>query len=156
MYRYQQHHIGSMFDEHGTRLAELYYAPDQELLQVQWFGNITSREVIYVAQEFIKTQNQLNVSLLLNDKSNATGDWAECMEWLEFDWLPRALANGLRAVAYVFSPDAGTHYVSKDFSERIAQHIPIKLFFDVPSARQWLCTQARINPNSSLGFAAQA
>ncbi|QJX47683.1 hypothetical protein HMJ29_12325 [Hymenobacter taeanensis] len=156
MYRYQQYHIGSLFDEHGTRLAELYYAAAQELLQVQWFGNITSREVVFVAQQFLEAQHRMSVSLLLNDKTNATGDWAECMEWLEFDWLPQALSNGLRAVAYVFSPDASSHYASRKFSERVASYLPIKLFFDVPSAYKWLCDYAHFNPNPGRGFAAQA
>ncbi|TGD82816.1 hypothetical protein [Hymenobacter wooponensis] len=156
MHRIQLQHIGSMCDAHGNRLVELYYAPTRELLHVEWFGNITGREVIYVAQEFLKVQKQLNISVLLNDKSHATGDWTESMEWLEFDWLPQVLLEGLRAVAYVFSPDAGTHYASRDFSERVARHIPIRLFYDVPSASKWLNSQVRFNPNTGHGFAAQA
>ncbi|TGE08073.1 hypothetical protein [Hymenobacter fodinae] len=156
MHRIQLQHIGSLHDAHGNRLVELYYAPEKELLHVEWFGNITGREVIYVAQEFLKLQKQIQVSVLLNDKSNAAGDWTESMEWLEFDWLPQVLCEGLRAVAYVFSPDAGTHYVSKDFSERVAQYIPIKLFYDVPSARQWLNSQVPVQPSADPGFAAQA
>jgi hypothetical protein len=145
-----------MCDAHGNRLVELYYAPDRELLHVEWFGNITGREVIYVAQEFLKVQKQLHITALLNDKSHASGDWTESMEWLEFDWLPQVLLEGLRAVAYVVSPDAGTHYASRDFLERVARHIPIQLFHDVPSANKWLNSQVQLNPNAGHGFAAQA
>jgi hypothetical protein len=150
-------HTGTLLDEHGNHLVELFYAAEQELLQVQWFGNITGREVIYVAKEFQKLQKKLQVSLLLNDKSHATGDWADCMEWLEYDWLPQVITEGLRAVAYVFSPDIGSHSASIEFSGRVGQHLPIKLFFDVASAREWLDTQIPMNPNTSgRGFAAQA
>jgi hypothetical protein len=157
MYRMHLQHMGTLLDEHGNHLAELLYAEEQELLQVQWSGNITGREVIYVAEEFLKLQKKLQVSLLLNDKSHATGDWADCMEWLEYDWLPQVISEGLRAVAYVFSPDIGNHYASIEFSDRVGQHLPIKLFYDVPSAWNWLDTQIPMNPNTSgRDFAAQA
>ncbi|SNC67237.1 hypothetical protein SAMN06265337_1883 [Hymenobacter gelipurpurascens] len=135
--------LGTLFDEHGSHLVDIEYASAQGVLRVQWFGNITGREVIYVAEEFVKLQKQLHAPFLLNDKSQATGDWVEAMEWLEYEWLPQAITGGLQAVAYVFSPELGNQFASVEFAERVSQHIPIKLFYDVPSAWQWLRGQAR-------------
>jgi hypothetical protein len=147
--------LGTLFDEHGSQLVELEYAPAQKILQVRWFGNITGREVVYVAQEFLKLQKQLHAPFLLNDKSHATGDWVEAMAWLEYEWLPSAIADGLRAVAYVFSPDLGNQFASVEFTERVSQHIPIKLFYDVPSAWQWLRGQARTSRASGTSLPPQ-
>lgn len=135
--------LGTLFDEHGSHLVDIEYAPSQRVLHVQWFGNITGREVIYVAKEFLKVQKQLHAPFLLNDKTHATGDWVEAMVWLEYEWLPQAVTEGLQAVAYVFSPELGNQFASVEFAERVGQHIPIKLFYDVPSAWQWLRGQAR-------------
>ncbi|MDU0371765.1 STAS/SEC14 domain-containing protein [Hymenobacter endophyticus] len=133
--------IGTLPDANGAVLVELQYAAPQKVLYVRWFGNLTSREVTLVAQEALKLQGQYPFTLLLNDKTNATGDWVEAMDWLEYEWLPRAMEGGLRSIAYVFSPDMHNQLASMEFFERVRQYIPIQMFQDVPAAWQWLRRQ---------------
>lgn len=133
--------IGTLPDTNGAVLVELQYAPAQKLMYVRWFGNLTSREVTLVAQEALKLQQQYPFTLLLNDKTNATGDWVEAMDWVEYEWLPRAMEGGLRGIAYVFSPDMHNQLASMEFFERVRQYIPIQMFHDLPGAWQWLRRQ---------------
>ncbi|MBT9395306.1 hypothetical protein KLP40_19220 [Hymenobacter sp. NST-14] len=135
--------LGSLTDDSGNPLVEVQHAPAHGLLYVKWFGNLTGREVIHVARHDLKLQAKLHHPLLLNDKSHATGDWSEAMEWLEYEWLPQAMLEGLRAVAYVFSPDMHNQLASFEFFERVRQYLPIQMFYDVPTASQWLQRQPR-------------
>ncbi|RSK48270.1 STAS/SEC14 domain-containing protein [Hymenobacter rigui] len=133
--------LGTLPDANGAVLVELLHNPARKLLYVRWFGNLTGREVIYVARESLKLQTTMHFALVLNDKTNATGDWVEAMEWLEYEWLPQIMTGGLRAIAYVFSPDMHNQLASMEFFERVRQYIPIQMFHDRPSAWQWLQRQ---------------
>lgn len=135
--------LDSLLDENGKPLVDVRHAPKQGLLHVQWYGNLTGREVIHVARHNLKLQATLHHPLLLNDKSHATGDWSEAMEWLEYEWLPQAMLDGLRAVAYVFSPDMHNQLASFEFFERVRQYLSIQMFYDVPTALKWLQSQPR-------------
>lgn len=108
------------------------------MLYVQWFGNLTVESVVTGANAVLQTQEQLRFPLLLNNKHASTGDWSEAMEWLEFEWLPRAYVLGLRAFAYVFAPDLNNQLASLDFVARSSQLLSIRVFYDDAVARNWL------------------
>lgn len=133
--------LSPVFDTHGVLLLRQVYYPKEQLLYVQWFGNLTAETVVMAAQAVLETQNKLPVTLLLNDKQASTGDWTEAMEWLEFEWLPQAHATGLRAFAYVFSPELHNHLASQDFVNRASQFLSIQVFYDNSTAYNWLRTQ---------------
>lgn len=143
------HPLGTVLDTNGQLLVELLHSPTQQVLCARWHGNLTGREVLHVAAEYLRAQTTLRYPLLLNDKRHATGDWSESLDWLEYEWLPQALASGLRAVAYVFSPDMHNQLASLEFFTRIRRHVAIQLFYDVPTAWQWLRTQPHNRRNAS-------
>ena len=125
-------------DAHGAPLLrQLYYAPEQ-LLCGQWFGNLTAESVIAGGKSCLQSMQQLRPALVLNDKSVATGDWTEAMDWLEYEWLPLAQQYGMRAFAYVFSPDMHNQLAALEFFTCVRQHVAIKLFYDADSAHSWL------------------
>jgi hypothetical protein len=133
--------LQTVLDPYGRLIAAFRHYPAEQLLYIRWTGNLTSEEVIRVAQASGSIQQQLHCPLLLNDKTDSTGDWAEALPWLEYEWLPQAIATGLRAFAYVFSPDMRNQYMSVAFAERVGQQLPIQLFYDTASAWNWLRRQ---------------
>lgn len=135
--------LRALTDAHGNPIAELLHTPAHHLLYVRWYGNLTGPEVKHVAEEALLVQADRRYPLLLNDKSHATGDWTEAMDWLEYEWLPQAIQGGMQAIAYVFSPDMHNQLSSIDFFERVRQHLPIQMFYNVPTAWQWLRRQGR-------------
>lgn len=132
--------LGLVLDAHGAPLLQQFYFPTEQLLYVQWFGNLTAESVVTGAQAVLLTQEQLRFPLLLNNKHGSTGDWSEAMEWLEFEWLPKAYTLGLRAFAYVFAPDLNNQLASLDFVARSSQLLSIQVFYDADTARTWLQT----------------
>jgi len=133
--------LGLLHDKHGAPLLrQLYYTPEQ-LLWVQWFGNLTPESVITGAKAVLMAQQKLRPLLLLNDKSMATGDWSDAMEWVEFEWLPLARQYDLHAFAYVFSPDMHNQLAALEFFSRVRQQLPIQLFYDIDTAHTWLREQ---------------
>ncbi|WP_303310723.1 hypothetical protein [Hymenobacter sp. BT730] len=133
--------LGTVSDKHGVAIATFRHYPSEQLLYIIWNGNLTGKEVIQVAKEGLKILEEFHIPLVLNDKTKATGDWSEALPWLEYEWLPDAMQEGLRAFAYIFSPDVQSHIVSAEFVEKIGKYLPIQLFYDMPSAMQWLQQQ---------------
>ncbi len=133
-------------DQLGQPIAVLHADLTHHLLTVRWEGNLTASEVIRVAEAAIQLRQQLTEPLyfLLNDKSKVTGDWSEALPWLEFEWLPVAVHNGLRAMAYVLSTDAASLLVSREFLVRISEQLPARAFSNCVEARRWLLQQRQV------------
>ncbi|MBD2770063.1 hypothetical protein IC235_19420 [Hymenobacter sp. BT664] len=131
----------ALTDDHGAALAEYLFYPDDELLLVRWHGHLTGPEIIRVVQQSAQWRNKLGFSLILNDKSDTTGDWSDALPWLQYEWLPEAIAAGLKAIAYVFSPDRDNRFASQNFVAAVRPHIPIELFEATEVALEWLQRQ---------------
>lgn len=143
---YSANHTLAVADQHGRPIATLYACPAQHLLTVCWEGNLTAPEVVRVAKAALELRQRIAepLTLLLNDKSGVTGDWSEALPWLEFEWLPQAVARGLQAIAYVFSVDVAAQIASREFVKRIGQSLPVRAFADRQQAEAWLLNHRQV------------
>ncbi|HEX8349273.1 MAG TPA: hypothetical protein VF598_04885 [Hymenobacter sp.] len=137
----QPHLLTTIADAHGHLLVEFWHYQAEQVLYARWFGNLTAEEVIRGAEQAAVLQSWLHSPFILNDKHQATGDWSEAITWLEYEWLPQAMHDGLHALAYVFASDVSNQIVSRAFAKRLEPHLPIQLFYDVPKAWGWLRRQ---------------
>ena len=128
-------------DDHGAVLAEYLFYPDDELLHVRWHGHLTGAEIIRGVQQAGQWRAQLNYAFVLNDKSDTSGDWSDALPWLQYESLPLALSAGLKAMAYVFSPDRENRFASQDFVAAMRPHMAIEVFEDIATAVAWLKQQ---------------
>ena len=125
-------------DRYGAPLAEFYYLPQGQVLYVQWHGNLTADEVIRAVTEGSKLLATHPFTRVLNDKRETSGDWSEALPWLEYEWLPLAVAGGIRAIAYLLSPDLESQVVSQEFMDDIGRQMHTALFLHEEPARLWL------------------
>ncbi|MDO7875829.1 hypothetical protein Q5H93_13890 [Hymenobacter sp. ASUV-10] len=131
----------ALTDDHGAPLAEYFHYPADELLYVRWHGQLNADVVIKGSQQGRNWREAMRYTRVLNDKSDTGGDWREALPWLQYEWLPLALGAGIRAMAYVFSPDRDNRFASQEFINTIRPHMAIELFDDVDTALAWLRTQ---------------
>jgi hypothetical protein len=131
----------TLADDHGALLAEFVHYPADELMCVRWHGQLTAAEVINGAKQAGQWRDKLHYTRVLNDKSDTGGDWSEALPWLQYEWLPLALAAGVRAMAYVFSANRANRFATQEFVEAVRPHMAIELFEDVAAAMDWLRVQ---------------
>ena len=105
-------HLTTIADGYGAPLAEYYFFPDNMLLYICWHGQLTAAEVIRGVMEGTRLLEQHAFKRVLNDKRDTGGDWSEALPWLEYEWLPKAVAAGLRAIAYILSPNLDAQIVT--------------------------------------------
>ena len=128
-------------DRYGAPLAEFYHLPPGEVLYVRWHGNLTADEVIRAVAESAALMTSHPFTRVLNDKRETSGDWSEALPWLEYEWLPLAVAGGVRAIAYLLSPDLESQIVSQYFMDSIGRKLHTALFLHEEPARRWLQQQ---------------
>ena len=128
-------------DRFGAPLAEFYYLPQGKVMYVRWHGNLTAEAVIRAVTEGSKLRLQYPYIRVLNDKRETSGDWSEALPWLEYEWLPLAVAGGIRAIAYLLSPDLESQIVSQDFMDNIGRQLHTALFLHEEPAQLWLMQQ---------------
>ncbi|HEX8328146.1 MAG TPA: hypothetical protein VF629_11445 [Hymenobacter sp.] len=136
-------------DEHGAALADYFYYAADELLYVHWHGQLTGDAIIRGVGHGTAWRDQLHYSLILNDKSDTGGDWSDALPWLQYEWLPLAVDAGVRAMAYVFSPDTENRFASHDFVTAVRPRMAIELFDDLDTALAWLLSQHEAQDISS-------
>ncbi|SDY07194.1 hypothetical protein [Hymenobacter psychrophilus] len=143
--------LSTLTDDSGQQLATIEHDPARQLLAVHWFGNLTGQQVVDVTRRTMQLTANCPYQLLLNDKSQATGDWSEALDWLEYEWLPPVLVGGLHAVAYVFTPDMHNQLASYRFLERLIAYVRVEVFSNMPDALQWLEQAAAAPTIRNLG-----
>ncbi|MGY3089504.1 hypothetical protein ACVWYF_002552 [Hymenobacter sp. UYAg731] len=132
--------LTTLADGYGAPLAEYYFFPDHASLYICWHGQLTAAEVIRGVREGTRLLEQHSFQRVLNDKRDTGGDWSEALPWLEYEWLPMAVAVGLRAIAYILSPNLEAQIVSHTFVEAVQSQIQISLFTNEEDAQHWLET----------------
>ncbi|MBF9236623.1 hypothetical protein I2I05_04370 [Hymenobacter sp. BT683] len=140
----------ALTDEHGAALAEYSIYPDDSLLCVRWHGHLTGAEIIRGVELGSQWRDRFQYSLILNDKSDTSGDWSEALPWLQYEWLPSALQAGVKAMAYVFSPDRENRFATQIFVEALRPHMAIELFEDLATAMEWLKEQQHSGDDSPV------
>lgn len=110
----------------------------QDYIEARWSGHVTADNIVMAAKIYLSLLHKTPLSKLLNDKTNATGDWEDANDWLEFEWLPEAIQSGLHAMAYVYSNNMFSRLSSRDLIQRLTPNIRIKDFNDVALAKAWL------------------
>ena len=128
----------SLRDKLGSDLAEYFIYPEDELLYVHWHGHLNGDAVVRGVEQSTQWREQFHYAYILNDKSDTSGDWSDALPWLQYEWLPQALEAGVRAMAYVFSPEREHRFASQELTEALRPHMAIELFEDLNLALEWL------------------
>ncbi|MBR0569203.1 hypothetical protein KB205_01165 [Microvirga sp. STS03] len=104
----------------------------------KWHNHIVADDVIKGAKAFLDFIREHPCPKLLNDKSEATGDWLEANDWLEFEWLPAVYKAGLRCMAHVYSHSMFSQLSARDLRGRVAPPLHMKNFLDFRTAEKWV------------------
>lgn len=120
----------------GDLFLKVSLLPDY--IEARWYGHIVAENVVTAAHVYLALMQKTPKSKLLNDKTEATGDWTEANDWLEFEWLPKAVQSGLRCMAYVYSNNMFSRLSARDLLQRLTSSISIQHFNDPALAEDWL------------------
>ncbi|MBO2009349.1 STAS/SEC14 domain-containing protein [Hymenobacter negativus] len=134
-------HLTTLSDSYGAPLAEYYFLPTNAILYIRWHGHLTAAAIIRGVTAAMQQIEEHPFRHVLNDKRDTGGDWSEALPWLQYEWRPLAVAAGIRAIAYILSPDFNAQLVSSEFVEAMYGQINVSLFVSETEAIRWLQKQ---------------
>jgi hypothetical protein len=106
-------------------------------LYVEWKGE-QSLEMIQVSCQYAMQHLPLsNYTKVLNDSTQATGNWAEAAQWLGKHLFPQLAKMGLTYMAWVYAVDFNSRFAI-DATLRCATGLTIVTFDDLDAACTWL------------------
>ncbi|MFP4088972.1 MAG: hypothetical protein ACLFUB_12975 [Cyclobacteriaceae bacterium] len=73
----------------------------------------------------------------MNDNSQLSGSWDEANDWIAQNWMPRALAAGLKKFAHITSLDVFGALSAEELLTK-AGDFEMRIFSDRKEAEAWL------------------
>ncbi len=81
------------------------YTVAEALLRVRWLGHHDAESVREYCQLMLAHLPVAPCSYMINDSSEAYGEWWEAAEWIGRDFAPQLADRGVRAIAWIQSMD---------------------------------------------------
>jgi hypothetical protein len=123
-------------------VCTIRHDPEVPCVVMIWQGYATSAEFRAANERILQVIADSKAAKLLGDVSRFVLIGREDQAWLNNNWIPRAMAAGLRTVALVQS----SYYFNKVAVETVGNNLDptalsLSYFGDITSARDWLATK---------------
>lgn len=125
----------------GSIYLTILYDQAEHWIHAQWFGRQTLGSVMDGGLTYLEMLRQTPCSKLLNDHRHLVGTFTEANDWIQQVWTPLIMAQGLRSIGQVISPDIFGQLSIEDLQHRISNQLDIYLFDNLDAAQNWLRTQ---------------
>jgi hypothetical protein len=119
-------------------ICTLSYNKNVNCIEVVWRKYATSPQLRYVHELILCMLVQYSVSKILGDYTDLPIIHAEDQRWIVEQWLPRAMAAGLKAAASVISMTFFGRVAIGAIQATLARKVQARNYRDVHSARRWL------------------
>ncbi|RYD69474.1 MAG: hypothetical protein EOP53_27100 [Sphingobacteriales bacterium] len=122
----------------GQTYLIIEFDEKKNLIHNFWYGLLTVENVKHGATEVLDIMKQTNCTNLLNDNREIIGSWDQANDWIEKEWMPKALGLGLRQFAHVVSNGVFGELSAKEMQTRVGDKFEMRLFNDIDTAKSWL------------------
>ena len=103
-----------------------------------WKGYQTYDNVLAGANAVLENLRKHHCSRILNDNTSVSGPWDHALTWIKEEWMPKAVAAGLKYIAHVVPPNTLAETSSKDMQQNADGIFEMRVFNDLMDARTWL------------------
>lgn len=107
-------------------------------LVVQWRGRASSSHIRYVHEYLLRLIEKHRVSKILGDDAALTTIPAADQKWIVGDWMPRAIAAGLKAAASRMPNRHNARTSIKRIMSAVPDGLSIRTFESLGEAKKWL------------------
>jgi hypothetical protein len=120
------------------------YDQQNDWVYGNWIGYVTIDEVKEAANTYLSILQETRCPHLLNNNRQLLGTWDKANEWIEKEWTPKALANGLKNFAHVVSPSIFAELSAKNLEVRVENiGFTMRTFKESSDAATWLKQQQK-------------
>lgn len=140
----------------GKTYLTIYFDQQNKWVYNDWTGYVTPGNVLQGSLAVLAAIEKHGVTCGLNDNRNLVGRWDQSVDWIEREWVPRAVAAGLRYYAHVVDGSSFAAASSADMLNRVRDRFHMRIFQDFDAAQDWLktcaCSAASLPVTGSTGI----
>ncbi|GAB2704733.1 hypothetical protein GCM10011495_15980 [Hymenobacter frigidus] len=107
-------------------------------IYTNWIGVLHTEKVIQGCQATLEFLREKPCPLMLNDNREVVGSWNSANDWIAQNWMPQALAMGLKRFAHIVSPGIFGQASAAEMITRVGSQFEMRLFEDMEMAKAWL------------------
>lgn len=137
---------------HNTPFARLEY-DSRGFLYFNWIGYVSVEQIKTAASWLLEAVVNKGVHNLINDNRQLMGTWTQAIRWLADEFIPRAVAIGLRRIAYIYSPQASARYSVDKFLEENDMYVA-QTFEHYDEAERWILQELNL-PTAPLSISVE-
>ncbi|WP_299818031.1 STAS/SEC14 domain-containing protein [uncultured Pontibacter sp.] len=113
-------------------------------VHVNWMGYLTADNIKTGAGAYIEVMQQAEFNCVLNDTRLILGTWDHSLDWVIYEWAPKAAAAGLKHFAMITTPESFGDSSAAKFHKEL-KAFEAALFDNRPEAETWLKGKALSN-----------
>jgi len=110
-------------------------------IYARWIGPQTLGTVMEGGLAYVDMLREEPCRRLLNDHTELEGLFTRANDWVAQVWTPLIIQAGLRYFAQVLSRDVFAQISMENLHHRIGDKFEMRLFNNLPAAREWLKEQ---------------
>ena len=116
------------------------------VLHVEWQHGPPLDDVKHGFQALVPLLREHHCAAIVSDSNGGSGDWSDLIPWVRYEFLPPAIATGLRYLADVLPVDAANSFSVYRWREQTRGLLPHGVFNTLGAARAWVQGQLRAEP----------
>jgi hypothetical protein len=122
-----------------TASQMVYYIPEHNYLHVQWLGHHDANTALEGCKKTLELVRATGCTRLLNDSSEAFGEWRELARWIGATFVPQLQAAGVEAIAWVNAMDWPARSCVASSMHYLREPVVAAFEFDeLDAAHDWL------------------
>lgn len=129
-------------DSRGQIFCRLSFSPAEDLLRVQWVGEVSDTgSVKQACNEVVRLVSQTQCSKLLSDNQHQHGPWPPIQDWLTSLWRSNLRYMGLHSFAYLHAAPAVAFDAPSSSALVGEEEVAVRHFSNSYEAEEWLSVE---------------
>jgi len=104
---------------------------------VDWKGYLSVTQVKEGCELILRLLLEKQCFYSINDNRKVKGTWTQAIKWLEMNFMPRLVENGIQKIAFLYAPHQSARY-SVDRLLEVNDQYYAQTFDDFKQATHWL------------------
>ena len=127
---------GWIYAPNGVPILRYEVEADGRALHVEWQSGPPLDDVKLGFIELARLLRENRCPVLLSDSNDSTGDWSELIPWVRYEFLPLALAGGLRYLIDVLPLDPASSFSVNSWRNQTRGLLHHEVFTSLSAARE--------------------
>lgn len=134
---------GLVVGAHGLPVLRYELENGGSVLHVEWQAGPPLEDVKLGFQALIELLRVHRCPIILSDSNGGSGDWSDLIPWVRYEFLPPAIACGVRCLADVLPLDPANSFSVYQWREQTKGLLIHGVFNNLKTAREWIVNELR-------------